>query len=267
MSEQDRNPIASNDAAWEARAAQTAKGLAFPPTPNLAGQLGARRIAALVQSHRERRAQQVRRLTFAAIVLIGLSLALLSVPSVQAALVRLLRLGSVTIVLVPTPMPTLTPTTPSTPPPPPLSSVLDLSGETTLAQARASVSFSITLPTYPANLGPPDAMFVQDLGDETVMLVWRDSTSPNRVRLALQLLGPNAFVFKMQPRKVADARVNGQPALWAVGEYMLRTRIGDPELRRLITGSVLIWKEGNITYRLETDLPMEDAVKIAESLR
>ena len=42
---------------------------------------------------------------------------------------------------------------------------------------------------------------------------------------------------------------------------------GDYNLRRLITGYVLIWRDGDITYRLETDLPLEEAVKIAESLR
>ncbi len=260
MSEQGLNPSTS----WEARAVHVARGLAYPSTPDLSGRLGPGRVKALVQA---RRARQVRRLALTAIVLIGLSLALLSVPSVQAALVRLLRLGAVKIVLEP--MPTPTPMTQVTPTitPPPLASVLDLSGETSLDQARASVSFSITLPSYPADLGPPDAVFVQDLGDETVMLVWRDHASPNRVRLALQLLGPNAFVFKMQPRKVADARVNGRSALWAVGEYMLRTRSRGPDMRRLITGNVLIWREGSVTYRLETDLPLEEAVKIAESLR
>jgi hypothetical protein len=29
---------------------------------------------------------------------------------------------------------------------------------------------------------------------------------------------------------------------------------------------VLIWEENQITYRLETDLPLEEAVRIAESL-
>jgi hypothetical protein len=35
----------------------------------------------------------------------------------------------------------------------------------------------------------------------------------------------------------------------------------------LINGHVLIWEEGNITYRLETALPLEEAIKIAESLQ
>jgi hypothetical protein len=39
------------------------------------------------------------------------------------------------------------------------------------------------------------------------------------------------------------------------------------DLRRLIDGRVLIWEQGSITYRLETDLEMDEAVKIAESLK
>jgi hypothetical protein len=35
----------------------------------------------------------------------------------------------------------------------------------------------------------------------------------------------------------------------------------------LIEGHVLIWTEGEITYRLETDMPLEEAVRVAESLR
>jgi hypothetical protein len=36
--------------------------------------------------------------------------------------------------------------------------------------------------------------------------------------------------------------------------------------RRLVSGHVLIWEEDGLTYRLETDLSMEEAVAIAESL-
>jgi hypothetical protein len=36
---------------------------------------------------------------------------------------------------------------------------------------------------------------------------------------------------------------------------------------RLIDGHVLIWTDGNLTYRLETDLSLEEALKVAESLQ
>jgi hypothetical protein len=66
---------------------------------------------------------------------------------------------------------------------------------------------------------------------------------------------------------IAQTTVNGQPAVWAEGPYILRVRNGYIDERRLIEGHVLIWKEGDVTYRLETDLSLEEAVKIAESLK
>jgi hypothetical protein len=57
--------------------------------------------------------------------------------------------------------------------------------------------------------------------------------------------------------------------LWTVGPYALQfQRSGQViyDLRRLIEGHVLIWTEEGITYRLETDLSLQEAVQIAESL-
>jgi hypothetical protein len=61
--------------------------------------------------------------------------------------------------------------------------------------------------------------------------------------------------------------VRGQRALWTEGPYLIQQRDGDYSIRRLIDGHVLIWQEGEITYRLETGAPLDEAVKIAESLR
>jgi hypothetical protein len=36
---------------------------------------------------------------------------------------------------------------------------------------------------------------------------------------------------------------------------------------RLIDGRVLVWTDGDITYRLETKLDLAEALKIAESLQ
>jgi hypothetical protein len=260
---------------WELRIADTAAALDYPATPDLAQRLRAERMAAAIAS--QRRATLTRRAALAMLVLIGLCSSVLIVPPARAAILSFLRIGAVQINLVePTPTPTSTPiptrTTPATPltptiTPRPLGSVLDLGGETTLARARGSVRFPIKLPAYPPDLGQPDAAFVQDLGDQAVMLVWLDPAQPRRVRLALNVLGPNAYVEKMQPRVVTTTVVGGQPAAWAVGEYLLRAGDGDLAPRRLITGNVLIWQEDGITYRLETDLPMDEAVKIGESLR
>lgn len=262
---------------WEQRVREAAGALPYPPTPELRARLREGAMPALQQ--RQSRATVVRRIAFAALALLLFGVVVMAVPPARATVLHWLRFGAVQITLqTPTPTPAATPSPSPEPakktaaPKPtstsrPLSSVLDLGGETTLAAARRQVRFPIKLPAYPPTLGLPDAVFVQDLGDQTVMLVWVDPASPRRVTLALQIMGPHAFAEKMEPRKLQDTRVNGQPALWASGEYLLQSRYGGVDLRRLITGSTLLWREGDITYRLETDLPVEEAVKIAESLR
>jgi hypothetical protein len=55
--------------------------------------------------------------------------------------------------------------------------------------------------------------------------------------------------------------------VWAEGPYLLQLSGGDIDLRRLVEGHVLIWTDGPITYRLETDLTLDEAVRIAESLK
>jgi hypothetical protein len=48
---------------------------------------------------------------------------------------------------------------------------------------------------------------------------------------------------------------------------MLKLSNGVYQDVRLIKGHVLIWEQEEITYRLETDLPLEEAVRVAESLQ
>jgi hypothetical protein len=94
-----------------------------------------------------------------------------------------------------------------------------------------------------------------------------DPDQNDRILLSLHMYGLGTFAEKVEPRTIGTAEVNGQPALWTTGPYVLRLRNGDMDVRRLIDGRVLIWEQGSITYRLETDLDMEEAVKIAESLK
>jgi hypothetical protein len=65
---------------------------------------------------------------------------------------------------------------------------------------------------------------------------------------------------------IQDTEVNGLRGIWAVGPYPLILNSGDIQVTRMIDGHVLIWAEDEITYRLETDLSLEEAIKIAESL-
>ena len=143
----------------------------------------------------------------------------------------------------------------------------ELSGEMTLAEAQQAVEYPILLPTYPADLGKPDRVFVQDADGAMTILVWIDPQQSDEVRMSLHLIPPGSWaVKKMGPAALEETRVNGHRAIWAVGPYLLRLQNGDMEVSRMVEGHVLIWEAAGVTYRLEMDVSMEEAVKIAESL-
>jgi hypothetical protein len=201
---------------------------------------------------------------------------LLSVPQVRASIIEFLQIGAIRIFLLP-PTATPVPPTPTGTPPPtaaprptptPIPSLLNLAGETTLEDAQARAGFVVRLPTYPDDLGPPDRVYLQDLGGDFVVLVWLDPDQPEEVRLSLHMIEDGSFAgTKLEPKVIQETTVGGRHALWTEGPYILRLQNGDLDFRRLIEGRVLIWVEGDVTYRLETDLPLDEAVKIAESLK
>ncbi|WIG60079.1 MAG: hypothetical protein OJF49_002827 [Ktedonobacterales bacterium] len=217
--------------------------------------------------------RRIRRLTWrgwlqlAALVLLAL---LLITPPARAGVASLIRIGAVRIGLGTEPSATPAPHSSPTPLPTPLPSLLDLAGATTLAQARAQAGFPIHLPTYPPDLGPPQYVYLQQLDGPMVALVWTDPAHPSTPRLALFEMTSDVFVQKSQARVVAETTVDGQPALWTEGPYFVAVYSGGQvsyTMRVLVNGHVLVWEEHGITYRLETTLPLDQAVQIAESLR
>jgi hypothetical protein len=270
---------------WETQMAAVARALPYPATPNLAAAVlapsGAR--PAVGSARRAATPRRVARPALGwALAAVLVAASLLAVPAVRASLVTVFRLGVVRVILGPTATPTATPRpaptatgTPrpptATPPPTPtaLTSVLDLDGQTTLADAIARVRLPIRLPTYPADLGEPDLVFVQDLEGQAVVFVWLAPDDPSRVRLSLHLLTSSQLVekqIKNNPAGFEFTRVNGHEAFWTTGPYYIVNRRGDYAEMRLITGHVLIWYEDEVTYRLETNGPLEEAIRIAESL-
>jgi hypothetical protein len=250
---------------WEARLRRAARDFPYPPTPDLS--VGVRERL----PHKPAFGPSRRRgLAWAAVVLVAVLAGLMAVPSVRAAVLRALRLGGVEIVIdaTATSAPSPAGATPTEPPQNTAVPFLSyLAGETTLAKAQEQVDFALRLPAYPADLGRPERVFLQHPGGPMVVLVWSEPQNPNQVRLSLSELGPGARVWKLEPKALQETRVHGSRAIWTDGPYMLETRRGDIESRRLVEGHALIWTEGEITYRLETDLSLEEAVNIAESLR
>nr|MBI2904314.1 hypothetical protein [Chloroflexota bacterium] len=258
----------------ESRLRASAAALPYPPTPDVAGAVRSR----LAPSRRPTR--MATRVTWATVIALATLAVLLTVPQVRAGLLEVLQVGAIRIFLVPptaTPTATLPPLTPgatrlptgtSPPTATQLPALLDMAGETTLAGAQSLAGFTIRLPSYPTGLGPPDRVFVQEMGGALVVLVWLDPDHPERVRLSLHEFGPDSYAgAKSEPKVIAQATVHGQPAVWTEGPYLMQLRSGNMDIRRLVEGHVLIWQEYGITLRVETDASLEEAVKIAESIR
>jgi hypothetical protein len=250
----------------ETRLAQVARQMIYPPTPDIAA-------GWKVVKPRTAFFWRPAHLYIASIALVILLLAsLLSVPGVRAAVLEFLRIGAVRIFLQQPdaqPLSAETPQEPTTASTPIyLASILDLGGETTLERARELSGLPVLLPAYPASLGAPDRVFLQDLGGYMVVLAWSDPEHPERARMSLHVITPGSFTLtKIQPETIETTRVNGHEAIWAVGPYPLEMKNGAIEFGRTVDGNVLIWTEGDITYRLESDLTMNEAIRIAESLR
>lgn len=255
----------------EDRLREAGRAFPYPLTPDLVVALRRRR-----SNHAPRRRLVIRIAAIVAVMVV----ALLAVPDVRAAVLAALRIGVIQIVpAAPTaavPVQSAGAPTQAIPPPaptatlPPDALLRDLRGATTLDAARAQLPFPLRLPAEPPGLGPPTDVFVQDLGGPAAILVWRDSADPQRPQLALFILSSDVFGAKLGVSVLEETQVNGRQAVWASGPYVLQ--LGDAQRwtnaeRRLVTGNTLIWEEDGLTYRLESDLPLEEAVRIAESLR
>lgn len=230
----------------EAKVMDAARNTQYPPTPDIAG-LVMRRI------DRRRPPVSTAFARAAAILVLVMAALFLTVPDVRAAVLSLLRVGSVTL-LRETPTAALTPDQVQT--------LLMLDGRTTLEAARSSLPFDIKLPAHPPDLGPPDHVFMSGAG--AAVLVWTEGES---VTLVLTMHTPDRAVFKYYPWTETGAQVNGEYAVWLTEPHTLFEPEGDILMRRIIHDHVLIWYDDVVTYRLETDLPMAEAVKLAESLK
>jgi len=248
----------------ETRLREVAAQLAYPPTPDIATRERRRLSTGRAAAGSPFARKPARLLVGAVATLLLLLVVALFVPQTRAALLELLDIGAIRIFVD---------EEPGTPLPAPQRSLLDLAGETSLAEASRSVEFVARLPAYPADLGQPDRVFVQPLEapgavGQVVILVWLDAARPDEVQLSLYQIGAPFYGFKQAMQEsVRETTVDGQPAVWVEGPHRLLRQSGDYQEWFFVPGSVLVWTDGEITYRLESGLSMDEAVRIAESLK
>ncbi|MCZ2098880.1 MAG: hypothetical protein LC121_21990 [Anaerolineae bacterium] len=234
---------------WDMQVQNVAKAFPYPPPPDVASRL-----------RRRQRPPNARRLAQAAALLLIAMVALLAVPEIRAQVLMFFRIGAVEVII-----------TTATPPAMFASgnlpeSVLDFPGATTLADAEQHAGYPIPLPDA---LGAPDRVYLIDAYRPIVVLAWLDTSGA--VEYSLHLLPPGTYSSKMYEGDLEQTEVNGERALWLPNPhpYLLRTGATESTIKiRQVTAHALMWATADeqMTYRLETNHPLEDALRIAESV-
>ncbi len=156
-----------------------------------------------------------------------------------------------------------------------------VAGLTTLADAQAMAGFTVITPSEPDWLGRPDAVYLQDLepGRQVVLVYGRRPeagpfSKDGGALIALFQFRAEGMFMKLSPpgTTVQELERDGVRMLWFEGaSHLLKYVSPDGEERvefeRLVDRNTLAWETGDITYRLETSLPLEEALQVALSVR
>jgi Domain of unknown function (DUF4367) len=265
--------------------ADLAAALEFPPTPDLAAavtaRLGEAPAAAPAPPTPAARARRWlaglagwRRLAAAGLAAVLLAAAVLvASPGTREAVARRLGLRGIGVELGGPPPPTVT-TTPGG------RLELGLGDRVTLEEARRRVDWPVLVPV--AGLGQPDAVYVNEAvpSGGRVDLVYR--ARPGLPASPFTDVGLLITEFQGQPTPeflkkvtamgvVEQVTVGGEPGYWFSGEphfFTYQDAAGTlREEQTRLAGNTLIWQRGDLTLRLEGELPKEEAIRIAESMR
>jgi hypothetical protein len=154
---------------------------------------------------------------------------------------------------------------------------LGLGQATTLDDLDERAGFRVRLPADPA-LGPPAATYVS--AAQIVSLAWPAGSSlpatadPRVGLLVTEFRGSveHTLIEKLidSGTEVEPVVVAGREGYWISGNphiFWYRTPDGReaPETRRWV-GDALLWNHGELTYRIETSLGRDAAMRIAEAL-
>jgi hypothetical protein len=231
--------------------------LAWPPTPDLAGAVAAR-VATEPPPARPPRwsPRPLRPATAALVALVAaliVAVTLAAAPGVRARIERWLGIGAVRVERVDR----LPPTGPGRD--------LGLGTRTTLAAARRDAR--VPVPAVAA-LGAPDAVFVDRAGGGA-SLVYRARpglpVASGGVGALLTML-PGGDIGLVKKLLGSGTSVEGLDVDGALGVFIS----GEPHVvtpPNRLAGNTLLWVRGDTTYRLETALGRDAALRLARSVR
>jgi hypothetical protein len=267
------------DQQLEQMLADLGRAIDFPRTPDIAGAIRAR-----LETQPAQRAEpnKVRFLTpwravavAAAALLLFLGAALIGLPDFRHAVADRLGVRGIKI--------TFEDKTP-TPAPSPVGTSLLLGDRVTLEEAKAAVPFKLKVPTMPG-VGEPDEVYVRTLpdGNQMVSFIYYPSdvlpqtaeTGAGALLMQFQTNGDTAMMGKgiAEGGDIVAVTIDGREGYFITGpsNFVLAE---DPS--QIVccgsqysrpSGNVLLWEQGDVTFRLESWLDAVDSVDFAESLQ
>lgn len=282
MAERRSHLADAPDAVLDQALADLGRDVAFPATPDLAGQVA----AALRQEARPPvpvRSTPLfqRRWLAAAAVLILLVVGLLLFPQTRTAIADRLGLPGVEIHWFdgePAPEPS------------PVSDVsaLGLGRPVSLEAARAAVPFPLAVPALPAFAAPPGVYLLGEGETAMVSFVYPptpelpETSIPGVGALLTQFAGSTNRNFITKGLSGGDGSagtsieivgVTGNAGFWIEGAphtfFLACSEVDREECREepyRLAGNVLLWEDDGVVLRLESALPLEASLAIAESV-
>lgn len=269
MSDRLRN---LSDVELGAALAELGARVVYPETPDLAPAVGAR-IGAAPARRRVLWSPTWRRVAFAAAVVVVLVAGtLFASPAARRAVADFLGIGGVTIVVDDDRGPAPEPTAPAD---------LNLGEVTSLAAARARADFSVGVPTLPS-LGPPDAVYFSDdvdggrvsftyEADENLQAA--DETGLGALLMQFRADIGQDIIKKVsiEGGRVRPVEVAGAPGFWITGApHEVYFVAPDGQVRAdtvRLAANVLLWERNGVSFRLESDLTLKRALRVAHSVR
>jgi hypothetical protein len=254
------------DAVLERDLLELGRHVAWPPPPDLAASIGGQLEGTPVVSLARRRPRRVAVLVAAAVLVLAGLLAVS--PGTRAALLDLFRLPGARIEVEPSPSPV--------PMAPQALENLVPGERVTLARAQQEASFPVA---FPLTLGPPDGVVLAGAGDRALIsLAWQappglpaaDETGYAVLLTEFRARPHGDLVKKVsEGERVVPVVVGGEQGYWVEGPHAVSLEqygavVGD---RPRLSASSLLWTREGVLFRLEADVSLAEALRLARSIR
>lgn len=135
--------------------------------------------------------------------------------------------------------------------------------------AEQALGAPIALPSHPSDLGLPDSVAIERNPVVLVTCIWNEADG-DEARLVLQMIGAQTEILKYGVPHAVQVSVNSEMAVWLDTPHTAQIQTTGGRaigLSWLVQSNVLVWIVNGVTYRIETELPLPDALRLAESLQ